>query len=307
MKHPGFIIVFLILLLSFGESCKHNPIEPLPLEVDMEDDTVVFAVIGDYGLAGDAEEEVAMMVLGWKPDLILTTGDNNYPYGEYNTLVENIGQYYHDYIYNPDAPYEFRCNGTANDSGFNRFFPCPGNHDASNLRGLKPYLDYFTLPGEEDHYRLRWGPAAFFSLNSLSGINKQKEWLQKELETTDKPFKLVFFHHSPYSPGPHGDSQSMQWPFAEWGADLVLTGHDHIYARIERSDEPGLHYIVTGAGGKSLYSCDSTRFKEDPFTSLCTAADYGAVYGRITGNELYLAYFLISQQDTPFDELRIFK
>ena len=38
--------------------------------------SVRFAVIGDYGLAGQAEEAVATLVKQWGPDLIITTGDN---------------------------------------------------------------------------------------------------------------------------------------------------------------------------------------------------------------------------------------
>jgi hypothetical protein len=37
----------------------------------------------------------------------------------------------------------------------------------------------------------------------------------------------------------------MQWPFREWGADLVLGGHNHVYERLEVG---GLPYITNGAG-----------------------------------------------------------
>jgi hypothetical protein len=30
----------------------------------------------------------------------------------------------------------------------------------------------------------------------------------------------------------------MQWPFAEWGADLVLAGHDHSYERVTAARPP---------------------------------------------------------------------
>lgn len=43
----------------------------------------------------------------------------------------------------------------------------------------------------------------------------------------------------------------MQWPFAEWGADVVISGHDHTYERISRD---GILYIVNGLGGASRYS-----------------------------------------------------
>jgi hypothetical protein len=43
----------------------------------------------------------------------------------------------------------------------------------------------------------------------------------------------------------------MQWPFAEWGADAVLSGHDHSYERIMRD---GIVYFVNGLGGMGKYS-----------------------------------------------------
>src|SRR5262249_28396187 len=57
-----------------------------------------FAVIGDYGLAGTPEQQVANLVQGWNPSLILTLGDNNYPNGDASTIDQNVGQYYHNYI-----------------------------------------------------------------------------------------------------------------------------------------------------------------------------------------------------------------
>jgi hypothetical protein len=43
--------------------------------------SVLFAVIGDFGLAGQREAEVANLVKSWKPDFITTVGDNNYLFG----------------------------------------------------------------------------------------------------------------------------------------------------------------------------------------------------------------------------------
>ncbi len=58
----------------------------------------------------------------------------------------------------------------------------------------------------------------------------------------------MYFHHPAYSSGPHGPTGSAQWPFAAWGADAVLQGHDHLYERFERE----LPYFTAGIGGQSL-------------------------------------------------------
>ena len=81
-----------------------------------------FAVIGDFGLAGQPEADVASLVKSWEPELIITTGDNNYPDGEAETIDDNIGQYYQAFIY----PYHGAYGPGAE---VNRFFPTLGNHD----------------------------------------------------------------------------------------------------------------------------------------------------------------------------------
>lgn len=208
-----------------------------------------FAVVGDYGSDSRAESDVAGLVNNWNPDLIVTTGDNNYPQGASSTIDQNIGQYYSKYIY----PY-LGSYGDGADN--NRFFPSLGNHDMDTRRG-QPYLDYFTLPGNERYYDFVRGPVHFFILNSdsreVDGINAgsaQAQWLQPRLEGSTTPWQVVIFHHAPYSSGLHGSTSYMRWPFAEWGADAVLTGHDHTY---ERLVSVGLPYIVNGVGGHVIY------------------------------------------------------
>jgi hypothetical protein len=62
--------------------------------------------------------------------------------------------------------------------------------------------------------------------------------------------QVVFFHEPPYSSGlGHGSSPHMRWPFAQWGTDLVLAGHDHIYERIALD---GILYFVNGLGGTEI-------------------------------------------------------
>jgi hypothetical protein len=119
---------------------------------------VRLAVIGDYGTASKKEEAVANLVKSWNPDFIITVGDNNYPDGTALTIDPNIGQYYHDFIF----PY----NGIyGSGSATNRFFPSLGNHDW-RATGALPYLNYFTLPGNERYYDFIWGPVHLFALDS---------------------------------------------------------------------------------------------------------------------------------------------
>ncbi len=79
----------------------------------------------------------------------------------------------------------------------------------------------------------------------------QAEWLRQGLAASQAPWKLVILHHTPYTSSlRRAPDTDLQWPFAEWGADAVLSGHDHLY---ERFVVDGLPYFVNGAGGASLY------------------------------------------------------
>jgi hypothetical protein len=121
-------------------SATDNPTDiPLPsatLTPTTEDtpipQVVRFAVIGDYGSGGQPEADVANLVKSWNPQLILTTGDNNYPDGSAETIDQKIGQFYHEFI----SPYS---GGYGAGAGKNRFFPSLGNHDWNTFQA-QPYL-----------------------------------------------------------------------------------------------------------------------------------------------------------------------
>ncbi|HKQ69905.1 MAG TPA: carbohydrate-binding protein [Polyangiaceae bacterium] len=54
-----------------------------------------------------------------------------------------------------------------------------------------------------------------------------------------------------YSSGEHGSSDWMQWPFKDWGADVVLNGHDHTYERIIVN---GSYFVTVWAAAASIPS-----------------------------------------------------
>jgi tartrate-resistant acid phosphatase type 5 len=242
-------------------------------------------VIGDYGLAGPDLQAVAEMILGWAPDFILTTGDNNYPNGSADTIDENIGQYFHSYIY----PYQGKY-GLGAES--NRFFPTLGNHDWTT-DSAQAYFDYFSLPGNERYYDFTWGPLHFFALNSDSrepdGVGRssaQAAWLKDALAGSSSPWKIVYGHYPPFSSGYYGDTDWMNWPFAEWGADVVLSGHDHTYERLEVE---GVLYFVVGIGGGGRYPFISRH----PGSLMRYNEQYGALLVEATPEAIQFSFYAI--------------
>ena len=248
--------------------------------------SIRFAVIGDYGSAGPGLEAVANLINGWGVDFIITTGDNNYPSGSGNTIDKNVGQYFHAYI----SPY----NGSYGEGvDTNRFFPTLGNHDWMTAHA-QPYLDYFTLPGNERYYTFTWGAVAFFALdsdeNEPDGVGRssvQATWLQGQLAASQAPWKIVYMHHPAYSSGMHGSTDWMRWPFQEWGATAVLAGHDHTYERLQVGDIP---YFVVGNGGYTLYNftdiLEESQFRYNAgFGALLVQADASNITFQFTTSQ----------------------
>lgn len=304
-----------------------------------DSDTIRFAVIGDYGADAesyeDSEKLVAKMVESWYPDFIITLGDNNYKDGEAETIVQNIGKYYCDYIYNKGAPRHQRCEGWADDHKTNVFFPSLGNHDWITPNA-QPYLDYFTkLPSNRRYYDFVQGPVHFFVIDSqskeaceqywceegksckecdqqppiyyepdgTSPDSKQGRWLRDKLKESNSPWKLVYFHHAPYSC--KGGSEWMQWPFKEWGASAVLVGHKHIYERGWLNDQRNFPYFVNGTGGTKLSKCKpedcSSKFVEVIIQQL-----YGAMWVKATATEISFKYY-DAESELLLDDCRLIK
>ncbi len=66
----------------------------------------------------------------------------------------------------------------------------------------------------------------------------------------------------------------MQWPFGEWGADAVISGHDHTDERLQVG---GIPYFVNGPGGKSRYDFEIPL----PQSRVRYNQDYGAMRGEV--------------------------
>ncbi len=97
---------------------------------------------------------------------------------------------------------------------------------------------------------------------SATVLATQGAWLKQRLAASTARWKIVLFHHPPYySATGAADAQyeTMRWPFQEWGASAVITGHVHNYERLSMPDadannqpdytKPRIPYIVNGAGG----------------------------------------------------------
>jgi hypothetical protein len=249
-----------------------------------------FAVIGDYGNESIEEAAVSDMIDTWNVDFVITLGDNNYNDGTSATIDQNIGKDYNQWIY----PYSGSYPPGGSPDNTNRFFPSLGNHDYNNTitpSAAQPYLDYFTLPGNERWYSFSQGNVDLFVLDSQIGwiydsLAIQWSWFQNEVTNSTAQWKVVYFHHPPYSS--RGSHSRMRLDFKSLNIDLVLAAHDHLYERLEIDD---LTYIVNGLGGKSIYSTNPPI----PGSITQFSDDYGAQRIIATETEMTLEFWSIGR------------
>jgi hypothetical protein len=271
--------------------------------------SVTFAVIGDYGIDDAHERAVAKLVASWAPAYIITTGDNYYaPAGGTGTgkYDEAVGAYYGPWLKDISTTGRRFPVTTAT---ANAFFPSMGNHDYTDATPApRTYLTYFRLPGagftntsgSERYYDFVQGPVHFFVLDSntqepagTSSTSRQAKWLKKQLAASTSTWNVVYDHHPPYSSdSKHGSTTRMKWPFATWGADVVLSGHAHVYERMNRN---GIVYFVNGLGGDARYAFHAPVLG----SKKRYRADWGAQ--RVTVTDSTMVFEFINVRGTVID------
>ena len=205
-----------------------------------------FAVIGDFGTASRTQRDVAARMCKWRRnhpfDLVFTTGDNIYDVGDPDDFQEKF--------FDPYA--------CLLDNGV-RFRAALGNHDIRTDNG-QPELDEPAFGMKGRNYVVRKNGVRFVIADS-NYMNKT--WLRRA--TAARPgdlWTIVLFHHPVYSAGTHGSTPAFKPDlpriFRRRDVDLVLNGHDHLYAVTKPLRE--IRYVVTGGGGAGLYACSDPWF-----------------------------------------------
>ncbi|MCY2934063.1 MAG: metallophosphoesterase family protein [Planctomycetota bacterium] len=158
----------------------------------------------------------------------------------------------------------------------------PGNHEYSKSpQGpalSKHWRPQFTFPTngpaglEETCYYSDYAGVRFVSLNSNERQQDQVNWLDSILANNPNRWTILTFHHPIYSAAKGRDNKSLRemWQpvFDKHKVDLVLTGHDHTYARSGllihdnqmtgtnvRDSKSGTVYVVSVSGPK-MYRVD---------------------------------------------------
>ncbi len=218
-------------------------------------------VIGDPGEAGEILNQVRDSALGWmqKNPLISDQAASGNQSAEESFLSPLINVW----IALGDIAYRSGTNEQFQLSLFDTFsevlpntalWPTYGNHDDRRWT----YFRIFDLPENaeagglashtENYYSMDYANVHFVMLDSQSSDRSKTgdmaNWLRRDLAQNKKPWVIVAFHHPPYTKGTHDsdntyDSRGRMWQMREnilpileaGGADLVLSGHSHMYER----------------------------------------------------------------------------
>ena len=119
--------------------------------------------------------------------------------------------------------------------------------------------------------------------NTGSWLGAELAWLQSDLAANHSPCTLAYWHQPSFSAVgsvtlPEGQTALAFWKLLyQYGADLVLNGHDHLYARYRPLDpsgnydpKKGIREFIVGTGGETL---DAVVYTTPPSNDGADGAD----------------------------------
>lgn len=202
-----------------------------------------FVAFGDSGSGSTYQWALAAQLATVPFDLIVHTGDLAYGRGRRSEIEANFFAVYAGLLRHLPA------------------FPVAGNHDYST-EDAAPFREVFDLPANERWYSFDWGDVHFVALDTERVDAAQAEWLDADLAANRRPWTIVYLHRPPFSSGTHGSHLGARETFApifeRHHVALVLAGHDHDYERTKAVG--GVHYVVTGGGGRGTRSVGTSSF-----------------------------------------------
>ena len=143
----------------------------------------------------------------------------------------------------------------------------PGNHEYEQANAA-PYYQYFGAhagPAYLGYYSYDLGAWHVIALNSETAMqsgSEQAMWLRQDLSATNRRCAVAMIHRPLFSSGEHGnnaDTRGLWNILYEFGVEIVVAGHDHLYERFApqtpdgRSDPlRGIRQFIAGTGGAGV-------------------------------------------------------
>jgi PKD repeat protein len=216
----------------------------------------VILAAGDIGDCTRSSDDATGALLDNLAGIVMPLGDNAYLSG---------------------TPTEYSdCYGPAWGRQKARTRPVAGNHDyyTTDAAGYFGYFGASAGDPAKGYYSFTLGNWFVIVLNTgtehpadYAAGSAQETWLRNELATHSQQCVLAMWHHPRFStvaerPAIRPEVKSLWDALYQYGADLVLNGHDHAYQRYapQTSDGVadasfGIRQIAVGTGGgEGLYA-----------------------------------------------------
>ncbi|HSM25855.1 MAG TPA: metallophosphoesterase [Anaerolineaceae bacterium] len=150
----------------------------------------------------------------------------------------------------------------------------PGNHDyySDTLQNFWVYFDGVAGEPGKGWYSFEHGEWHIVMLNSNCGYvgcgpsSEQVAWLKQDLAENQSICSMAIWHHPRFNSGFAGNAHWLHsfWEVLhEFGADVVVSGHDHHYERLAKVDPAGnldetggIRSFIVGTGGVGFYAID---------------------------------------------------
>jgi acid phosphatase type 7 len=218
-------------------------------------DDPVLVGAGDIASCSSSGDEATANLLDGIAGTVFTLGDNAYSNGSAT-----------DYM---------NCYGPSWGRHRARTKPSPGNHEYNTLNA-SGYFGYFgSAAGDpsQGYYSFDLGAWHIIVLNSNTSCttiscaagSAQDTWLRADLAAHGNVCTLAYWYHPRFNSGAsHGNNTAVAnfWnALYQYGADVVLNGHEHVYERFApqtpaAAADPvaGIRQFTVGTGGASHYT-----------------------------------------------------
>jgi hypothetical protein len=229
---------------------------------------------GDIASCSSTGDEATANLLDGIAGTVITLGDNAYDNGTASEFTN--------------------CYGPSWGRHLARTMPSAGNHEYNTLNATGYYGYFGTAAGDpsKGYYSYDLGAWHIIVLNSNSSCttiscaagSPQETWLRADLAAHASVCTLAYWHHPRFNSGAsHGNNTAVA-PFwdalYQYGADVILNGHEHVYERFApqtpaavADPAAGIRQFTVGTGGRSHYTFGTIQ----PNSEVRDATSYGVL------------------------------
>jgi calcineurin-like phosphoesterase family protein len=262
----------------------------VPFDPAGADGDPVLVGAGDIASCGSSGDEATAKLLDDIPGAIFTLGD--FVYGKSKCYEKSWGRHR------------------------DRIRPTLGNHEYHHGREESWYYPYFGNDAGErgkGYYSYNLGAWHVVVLDSnckeagCGPDSSQARWLRDDLAASSGDCTLAYWHHPRFSSdkeyGNNSDTAAFWDALYEYGAEVVLAGHAHVYERFApqtpgAEDDPdfGIRQFTVGTGGASHYKFGRAR----PNSEVRNAKTYGVL--KLTLHESSYDWEFVPQEGKGFTD-----